>query len=384
MTAPAPHHSTTSGLQHSVLQDVAPRFAVEGAFLAAAPFGRGHIHDTFLARFGVGGREERLILQRLNDRVFADPLKVLDNMARVTRHLQARLAATPGANPAREALDLVPARDGQPGVRDADGRWWRAYRFVEGVTHEACAGPEQAREAAKVVGRFQRLLSDLPPPRLHETIPFFHHTPRRLEALEAAAASADPGRRRAAKREIAFALARRDLASLIVGPLEAGEIAERVVHNDTKLNNVVFDEKTGSGLCLVDLDTCMPGSVLYDFGDMVRSMTCEAEEDTTDLSRVRMDPARFEAIVQGYLEAAGGFLARREIDLFPVAGQVMTYTIGIRFLTDHLSGDTYFKVQRHGQNLDRCRVQFALVESMEQQQGEMVRTVKRLSAGVVE
>lgn len=358
------------------VSSVVRHFATEGEFLGAAPYGHGHIHDTFLARFGRAGAEQRVILQRLNDRVFADPLQVMDNVARVAAHLQKRLAATPGADPAREALSLIPARDGKACVRDAGGRWWRAYRFVEGaVTHEVCTAPEQACEAARVVGRFQRLLADLPGPRLHETIPYFHHTPRRLQALEAAVAAADANRRRAAEPDIAFARARLALAPLIAGPLERGEIPERVTHNDTKLNNVLFDAQTGRGLCLVDLDTCMPGAALYDFGDMVRTMTCPAPEDESDLSKVRMDMRRFEAIVRGYLETAGGFLTCREAELLPVAGRVLTFTIGVRFLTDYLSGDVYFKVARAGHNLDRCRTQFRLVESMEEQEAVMARTV---------
>ncbi|MFH0953812.1 MAG: aminoglycoside phosphotransferase family protein [Verrucomicrobiota bacterium] len=356
-------------------------FAIEGEFLDAAPYGHGHIHDTFLARFRRAGFEQRVIFQRLNDRVFADPLQVMDNVARVTAHLQKRLAATPGADPAREALSLVPARDGTFCVRDAGGRWWRAYRFIEGaVTHEVCAARDQAYEAARVVGRFQRLLADLPGPRLHETIPYFHHTPRRLQALEAAVAAADANRRRAADPDIAFARTRLALAPLIAGPLESGEIPERVTHGDTKLNNVLFDAQTGRGLCLVDLDTCMPGAALYDFGDMVRTMTCPAAEDEPDLSKVRMDMGRFEAIVRGYLEAAGGLLTRREVELLPVAGRVLTFTIGIRFLTDYLSGDMYFKVGRAGHNLDRCRTQFTLVESLENQEEEMAAAVSRAAA----
>jgi Ser/Thr protein kinase RdoA (MazF antagonist) len=357
------------------VSSVARFFATEGDFLGVMPYGRGHIHDTFLARFRLVGSEQRIVFQRLNERVFADPFQLMDNMERVTAHLQARLAKAPGADPARETVRLVPGRDGQPCVRDSDGRCWRAYHFVEGVTHNVCASPDLAREAAKVVGRFQRLLADLPPPRLRETIPYFHHTPRRIRALEMAVAAADVKRRVAAEREIAFVRSRLDLSSLLTGPLERGDIPERVMHGDTKLNNVVFDAQTGRGLCLVDLDTCMPGSALYDFGDMVRSMTCSAAEDERDLSKVRMDGSRFEAIVRGYMEEAGSLLSRREVELLPVAGRVLAFTVGVRFLTDYLSGDVYFKTQRPDQNLDRCRTQFKLVENMEEQEEKMEEMV---------
>lgn len=370
-SSPSPRYPDTPIPPH-VLAAVASRFSIAGSFLSAAPYGNGHIHDTYLARFDAGGRETGLILQRINGRVFKDPLAVVENVARVTRHLQARLAAIPGADPARQAMSLVPARDGATCWRDDEGHFWRAFGFVEGtLTRETCTDPRQAYEAARVVGRFQSLLADLPLPRLHETIPFFHHTPRRLQALEEALAKDPANRCRDAKPEIEFALARRDLAPAIVDLLGSGAIPERVAHNDTKLNNVLFDEQTGRGLCLVDLDTCMPGSVLYDFGDMVRTMTCEAAEDETDLSRVRMDPARFGALVRGYLETAGGFLAAREIEMLPIAGRLLTFTIGIRFLTDYLSGDVYFKTHRPGHNLDRCRAQFRLVQSMEAQAAAM-------------
>ena len=365
-SSPSPRYSDTPIPPYVLAQFSIP------ATGTVAPCGHGHIHDTYLARFAEGGRETAVILQRLNGRVFPDIPAVMDNIARVTRHLQAKLAALPGADPVREALSLVPARDGAPCWRDEDGRWWRAFRFVDGtVTHETCTDPVQAYEAARVVGRFQSLLADLPGPRLRETIPFFHHTPRRLQALDDAIARDAAGRRGQAAPEIEFALVRRDLAPAIVARLEAGELPERVTHNDTKLNNVLFDAKTGRGLCLIDLDTCMPGSALYDFGDMVRTMTGEAAEDETDLSKVRVDLKRFEALVRGYLETAGGFLCRRELDLLALSGRLLTFTIGVRFLTDFLSGDVYFKTSRPNHNLDRCRVQFRLVQSMEEQEAEM-------------
>jgi len=221
------------------------------------------------------------------------------------------------------------------------------------------------------VARFQKLLSDLPGGPLHETIPFFHHAPRRLLALEEAVSKDAAGRCAAAKAEIEFALSRRELAHSVARRIEAGQIPVRVTHNDTKLNNVLFDEASGRGLCLVDLDTCMPGSVLYDFGDMVRTMTCPAAEDETDLSRVGMELRFFEALVRGYLGEAREFLCANEIGNLALSGRLMTFVVGVRFLTDYLSGDTYFKVHHPGHNLDRARNQFKRVRSMEKQEGEM-------------
>jgi hypothetical protein len=287
-------------------------------------------------------------------------------------HLRAKLASVPGSDPSREALRLIPAKDGRPWFVDDDGSFWRVFDFISGtLTHDICETPGQAFEAARVVARFQKLLSDLPGGRLQETIPFFHHTPRRLQALEEAVAQDVANRCAGVRAEIEFVLARRDLAGAVVNLMEAGKIPERVTHNDTKLNNVLFDEATGRGLCIVDLDTCMPGSVLYDFGDMVRTMTCPAAEDEADLSKVSMDIRYFEALVRGYLGEAHGFLCADEIRNLALSSRLMTFTVGVRFLTDYLSGDTYFKVHRPGHNLDRCRNQFKLVESMEEQSATM-------------
>lgn len=350
------------------LLPIAARFAVEGEVVDAAPYGTGHIHDTFRVRSSSGA----FILQRINAGIFKNPRAVMENIARVTEHLRAKLSAVPGADPSREALRLIPARDGTPWFVDGDGSFWRMFAFIGGaVTHEVCAVPEHAFEAARVVARFQKLLSDLPGGPLRETIPFFHHAPRRLHALEEAVKQDTARRCAGAKAEIEFALSRRELAHSVVKLIEAGTIPERVTHNDTKLNNVLFDEATARGLCLVDLDTCMPGSVLYDFGDMVRTMTCPAAEDETDLSKVRMELKFFEALVRGYLGEARDFLCADEIKNLALSGRLMTFVVGVRFLTDHLSGDTYFKTHRPGHNLDRARNQFKLVRSMEEQSATM-------------
>ena len=365
MVTPESQHSSTPSLQRSACF-VAGCFAIP--VLAATPYGTGHIHDTFRVRSSSGD----FILQRINTRIFKDPRAVMENIVRVTEHLRGKLAATPGADPSREALRLIPAKDGTPWFVDNDGSFWRMFAFIGGaVTHEVCAAPEHAFEAARVVARFQKLLSDLPGGPLHETIPFFHHAPRRLLALEEAVSKDAAGRCAAAKAEIEFALSRRELAHSVARRIEAGQIPVRVTHNDTKLNNVLFDEASGRGLCLVDLDTCMPGSVLYDFGDMVRTMTCPAAEDETDLSRVGMELRFFEALVRGYLGEARDFLCADELGNLALSGRLMTFVVGVRFLTDHLSGDTYFKVHHPGHNLDRARNQFKRVRSMEKQEGEM-------------
>lgn len=359
----APHH----------LRDVAAEFQIHGEFLFAGPYGNGHINDTYCAVFNQGGTRVRYILQRLNRRVFKNPADVMRNVERVTTHLAAKVSHEPDRT--RRVLTLIPTRAGQAWHVDADGNTWRAYLFIEHAsTHEAVTSPGQALQAARAFGRFQSLLADLPPPRLHDTIPDFHHTPRRFAAFETALASDTANRAAQAAPEIAFALARRPLTGAL---LEAG-LSERVTHNDTKLNNVMLDDDSGEGVCVIDLDTVMPGLALYDFGDMVRTATSPASEDERDLSRVTMRLPMFEALTRGYLETAGSFLTRREIRLLPVAGKLITFEIGLRFLTDFLAGDVYFKVHRDGHNLDRCRTQFLLVESIEQQEVEMNRFVERL------
>jgi Ser/Thr protein kinase RdoA (MazF antagonist) len=234
---------------------------------------------------------------------------------------------------------------------------------------------EQAFQAARAFGRFQEQLASLPAPRLLDTIPDFHNTPKRFKALEEAIAADAAGRAAMAKPEIEFALAHQSMASVLLD----ANLPERVTHNDTKFNNVMLDDTTGEAICVIDLDTAMPGLAPYDFGDMVRATTSPALEDERDLSKVTMQFPMFEALVRGYLSSAGGFLTKAEKDLLAFSGKLITFEIGIRFLTDYLAGDTYFKVHREGHNLDRCRTQFKLVESIEEQEERMNRLVENLA-----
>ncbi len=272
-------------------------------------------------------------------------------------------------------LALVPTRAGGVFHIDADGGYWRAYHFIDGAkTYDAVQAPDQAFQAARAFGEFQKLLADLPTPRLHDTIPDFHHTPKRFAALEHAIEADVAGRAATTSSEIEFALARQSMCGVL---LDAG-LPERVTHNDTKINNVMLDDITGEGICVIDLDTVMPGLALYDFGDMVRTGTSPAPEDERDLSKVHLQFSFFEALARGYLSSAGGFLTREEKHYLAFSGKLITFEIGLRFLTDYLAGDTYFKVHREGHNLDRCRTQFKLLASMEQQEEQMVRLVDSL------
>jgi Ser/Thr protein kinase RdoA (MazF antagonist) len=355
-------------LKHDV-RAVARHFSLRGEFISAAPYGSGHINDTYGLVFDQGGTRVRYILQRINHLIFKNPPALMDNLQRVAAHLAQK--STGQSDPSRRVLTLIPAQDGQAFHRDAEGNYWRLYIFIEKAkTFDAVENPRQAFEAAKAFGQFQKLLADLPAPRLHDTIPDFHHTPKRFAALERAMAADVVNRAQQAKPEIEFALRHRAATSVL---LDAG-LPERVTHNDTKFNNVMLDDATGEGICVIDLDTVMPGLALYDFGDMVRTTTSPAKEDERDLSKVTMQFPMFEALARGYLTSAD-FLTPAEKNFLPFAGALITLEIGLRFLTDFLAGDTYFKVHREGHNLDRCRTQFKLVESIEQQQAAMEKLV---------
>jgi len=354
------------------LQSIARAFAFPGEVRTADRYGSGHINDTYrVACAAARGAESLFILQRINHRIFKQPVALMENIRRATTHLGGKLAGR--SDRSRRVLQLVPARTGASCHQDAQGGYWRAYLYIaQARTFDAVESPAQARAAARAFGRFQALLADLPDPALHETIPDFHNTPKRYAAFEAAVSADVAGRAALARPEIEFARRR---AAITRGLLDAG-LPQRVTHNDTKLNNVLIDEMTGEGICVIDLDTLMPGLALYDFGDMVRTATSPAVEDERDLSKVTMQFPMFEALVRGYLEEAGGFLTPAERGLLAFSGKLITFEIGLRFLTDFLSGDVYFRVHREHHNLDRCRTQFRLVESIEEQEARMTRFVE--------
>jgi len=357
---------------------IAREFQLADDVVEANPYGSGHINDTYLIETTARQGPRRFVLQRINHNVFRRPDELMANVERVCAHAYAKLleAGVPDAD--RRTLRLIPTRDGRSWLVDATGNRWRCYHFIPDATgHDVVRSPAQAFAAAKAFGAFQSLLADLPGGRLHETIPDFHHTPARFDRFRQALAEDRHGRAAAAVPEIAFALARAHEVSVVTDDLRAGRLPERVTHNDTKLNNVLLDDVTQEGVCVIDLDTVMPGSVLYDFGDLVRTSTSPAAEDETDLSKVRMQLPMFAALVQGYLSSARGFLTPREKELLPFAGKLITFEIGLRFLTDWLEGDAYFKIKRPTHNLDRCRTQFKLVESIEAQLPAMQELVAR-------
>ncbi|MFA6563681.1 MAG: aminoglycoside phosphotransferase family protein [Verrucomicrobiia bacterium] len=363
-------------LKHD-LRAVAACFQVGGEFQEAAPHGSGHINDTYAVTFSQNGSRVRYILQRINHSIFKNPPALMENIERVTAHVRRKLEARGADQINRRVLTLVPARDGRSWHVDTDGNCWRCYLFVErAATYDRIETPAQAREGAKAFGLFQKQLADLPPPRLHETIPNFHHSRQRFNALRAAVEEDPRNRVAAVKQEIEFCLRREPMVDVLLDLQARGVVPERVTHNDTKLNNVMLDDATNEGVCVIDLDTVMPGLALYDFGDMCRTGCSPTAEDERDLTKVEARMDIFEALVRGYLATAHEFLNTVEKDHLVFSARLITFEIGIRFLTDHLLGDRYFKIHRDSHNADRARVQFKMVESFERHEAAMDKVVK--------
>jgi hypothetical protein len=369
----------TMTAETSLVLDVARQFQVLGDLLSAEPYGTGHINRTYVVTCDQAGEPVRYLLQRLNTGIFKTPRDLMQNIEEVTGHIRGKMQQR-GEPFTRRVLTLVPvAATGECFLDDPRDGFWRCYLFIEGArTYDVIERTEQAFEAAKAFGAFQSLLSDYQGPTLHETIPDFHHTPRRLAALKAAVAADPQGRAKDCEADILFALERAPLAGRLVGLQSEGVIPQRITHNDTKLNNVMLDDASGEGVCVIDLDTVMPGLSLCDFGDMVRTACNPLAEDSTDLDRMVARGDMFEALARGYLQGTEGALLPVEREHLVVAGQLLTYECGVRFLTDYLQGDTYFRTHRPGQNLDRARNQFALVRSLEGQEAVFLQRIRDL------
>ncbi|MSU24432.1 MAG: aminoglycoside phosphotransferase family protein [Opitutus sp.] len=363
--------STLTGLEKNWLAELSPvaaEFSLRGRLRSAQPHGNGHINATYILECDAAGAPTRYVLQKINHRIFKNVPALMANVQRVTQHVSAKQP---------RALALVPARDGSFVHRDAAGDWWRIYDYVErAITVERVTTEAQAREAARAFGEYQALLVDLPGGRLNDTIPNFHHTRNRFETLRRAVNEDTMSRAAGVRAEIDFAYAREADTDVLLDLLARGELTERVTHNDTKINNVMLDDVTGRCAAVIDLDTVMPGLSLYDFGDMVRTAASSAAEDSPDPSQMHVVLPYFRALVEGYLESAGAVLNATERAHLGFAGKVLAFETGLRFLTDHLQGDVYFRIHRPGHNLDRARTQFALVKSIEENTGAMRRIVE--------
>ena len=349
------------------IEFVVPQFDIPDGAWTAEPYGNGHINDTYLVTTGEG----RFILQRVNGYVFPKPEEVISNILRVTDYLRGVIREE-GGDPYRETLTLVQTQKGGYFTYDPEDGLWRMYLFVEDtISRDLPDTPELFELSGEAFGRFQRQIGSFPADTLFETIRDFHNTPARYQQLQDAITRNEAGRLDEVAAEIEFCRERERDVHVLMDALAAGEIPLRVTHNDTKLNNVLLDAKTGRGVCVIDLDTVMPGLAAYDFGDSIRFGANTAEEDERDLSRVQLSLTMFEAFTRGYLSEAGKVLTQREIELLPMGAKLMTLECGMRFLADHLNGDKYFKVHRLGHNLDRARTQFELVRHMEENWAQM-------------
>ena len=359
-------------MSHAAMAAIAALQFTTDPFLRAEPYGNGHINETYAAYYTApDGSEYRTILQRINTHVFTDPAGLMENINGVTSFLRQRVGE-------RQTMTVIPTLDGKTYYADPEGGCWRSYIFIEKATaYDRIEKDSDFDTCGESFGRFQQQLAEYPARELHETIPNFHHTPRRYEALKAAIAADKVGRVASVAKEIAFALEREESAGQLVRWLEDGTIPYRVTHNDTKLNNILIDDATGKGLCVIDLDTVMPGAAAYDFGDSIRSGATTGAEDEKDLSKVELSLHLFEVFARGYLRSAGAFLTPAELDSLAIGARMMTLECGMRFLADYLEGDVYFRLHYPEQNLDRCRTQFKLVADMERQWAEMAALVEK-------
>ncbi len=364
-------------------EEVIGHFRYEGRLTGDEPYGSGHINDTYLLTFEeAGAGQEKAILQRMNKAVFARPVELMENITGVTSHLRKKIVEH-GGDPERETLNVIPAADGKPYYQDSLGDYWRSYKFINGATsYDKVEKSEHFYQSAVAFGNFQRLLADYPAETLYETIEGFHDTKARLQVFKEAVRRDCAGRASQVEKEIRFVLDREETANCFAGLLSRGEIPIRVTHNDTKLNNIMIDDETGKGICVIDLDTVMPGLAINDFGDSIRFGASTAAEDEPDLGKVSCSMELFELYAKGYIEGCGGKLTKKEIELMPMGAKVMTFECGMRFLTDYLQGDTYFKIHREHHNLDRCRTQFKLVEDMERKWYTMKEIIEKYNSSL--
>ena len=345
-----------------ILKEAAAAFATDGEAISCQRYGSGHINDTFRLIC----EKHPYILQRMNTDIFQDPVSLMRNIEGVTTFLRQEVMKNNG-DPDRETLNLIRTREGAPYYVDSRGNYWRMYLFIEGATcYNLVEKPEDFYQSGKAFGHFQRLLAHYPARELAETIPGFHDTPGRFRAFRKAVEEDICGRASEVQNEIQFVMDREQDMGLAMDMLAKGELPLRVTHNDTKLNNIMIDDKTGQAICIIDLDTVMPGLSIFDFGDSIRFGANTAEEDETDLTKVSLSVPLFEIYTRGFLEGCAGSLTEAEVKMLPQGARLMTLECGMRFLADYLQGDVYFKIHRPKHNLERARTQFRLVADMEE------------------
>ena len=361
----------------SVISQILAAYVLPGTVADVARHGKGHINDTFcvVCKTPEGGTA-RFILQRLSQAAFPHPEEVMENFVGITSYLRREILAE-GGDPLRETLSLVKTGDGADFVTDAEGRAWRLMPFIENADCYQSATPELFAASGRAFGRFQYMLRDYPARTLHETIPHFHDTESRFEQFLAALEADKLNRAKGVSAEIQFFLARKEDCGVALRALREGKLPLRVTHNDTKLNNILIDRDTHEGICIIDLDTTMPGLAINDFGDSIRFGANHCLEDEQDLSKVNFDIQLYEVFTRSFLEGARGSLTPAELEYLPWGARLMTLECGIRFLTDYLDGDHYFHVSHPRQNLDRARTQLKLVKDMEEQFDAMAAVVAK-------
>lgn len=354
---------------NKILAEIMKAFDIE---IKIAPYGDGHINDTYIA-----DSTPKYILQRINTSIFTDPDGLMKNIEAVTAHLRKAITES-GGNPDRETLTVIKTVDDKLYYRASDNECYRVYKFIaDTLSLNLPENPEQFEASARAFGHFQNMLSDFDASILSETIPNFHNTPKRTDALNKAMDDNLAGRKDEILDVYEGYIKYADDCAIITQQLQNGGIPTRVTHNDTKLNNVLFDKHTGDGLCVIDLDTVMPGSLLFDYGDSLRFGASTAEEDEADLSKVSFSLEYFESYTRGFLGEMKGKITAKEIELLPLSALTLTYECGIRFLTDYLNGDTYFKVHYEGQNLNRAKNHLKLCQDISAKMEEMTDIVKK-------
>lgn len=359
------------------LREIFGRFSAEGTFSNAVLSGSGHIHDTYLVSTRERDKDD-FILQRLNNKVFKDIPSLQENIERVTGHIRSKLSAIPGSDPKRECLTLIPAADGRSWLEYTDGSFWRMFVYItDHRSYDVVDTPVKAFEGGRAIGRFQAMLADLPGKPLNETIPDFHNIEKRLIKFMASVKADSVGRVAGVSADIDAIMIRAEKMKTILRLGEQGSIPLRITHNDTKFNNILFD-LNDKALCVIDLDTVMPGFVHYDFGDAIRTAANTAAEDEKDLSRISMDIKLYEAYARGYISETLDTLNTTESEYLAFAPGLITYTMAVRFLTDYLEGDVYYKIHNPEHNLQRARAQIRLVESMEDQYADMQDIINKL------
>ena len=368
-------------ISEHILREAAAAFDLGGNVLSVERFGSGHVNDTYRVVTDLPDCAHNIfILQRINEVAFHHPDEVMANVVGITEYLGEKIRQA-GGDRSREALEVIRPRNGELFYTDSEGGAWRVFPFVTDIEcYDSAETPELFEASARAFGKFQHMLDGYPAETLYETIPHFHDTEDRLSKLKAAIVADKLGRVAECKEEIRFAIDHEADCSVALQALRDGILPIRVTHNDTKLNNVLIDRATGEGMCIVDLDTTMPGLAINDFGDSIRFGANHCAEDEKDLSKVNFDIALFEAYTRGFLDGAAGSLTQAELDYLPWGSKLMTLECGIRFLTDYLVGDEYFHISRPEHNLDRCRTQFKLVRDMEEQFRDMQQIVAKCAA----